>query len=55
MPSTQTLVLAFVVGLVIAYGFAFTFVGEFGEVLAVAALIALVVRGLNGAGRRLRH
>jgi hypothetical protein len=55
MPSTRTLVAAVLVGLLLAYGFAFTFFGEVGEVLAVAALIALIYRGLTGAGRRVRH
>ena len=55
MPSTRTLLVAVLVGLLVAYGFAFTFIGEVGEVLVVAALLALIVRGTTGAGRRPRH
>ena len=55
MPSTRTLLIAVLVGFLLAYGFAFTFVGEVGLVLAVAALLALLVRGTAGAGRRVRH
>jgi hypothetical protein len=55
MPSTRTLLIAVLVGLLFAYGFAFTFVGGVGVVLAVAALLALIVRGTAVAGRRIRH
>jgi hypothetical protein len=55
MPSTRTLLVAVLVGLLLAYGFAFTVFGTVGVVLAVAALLALIVRGMAGAGHRLRH
>ena len=55
MPSTRTLLVAVLVGFLFAYGFALTFIGEVGEVLAAAALLALIFRGMAGAGRRARH
>ena len=47
--------MAVVLGLAVAYGFAFTLIGEAGELIAAVALIALVVRGMTGAGRRVRQ
>ena len=45
MPSIRLLVGFFVLGLVVALGFAFTAIGLVGEAVALLAAIGLVVRG----------
>jgi hypothetical protein len=53
--ATRTLVLAVVGCLAIAVGFAFTFGGRATELTAAVVLIALLIRGMAGVGRRVRH
>jgi hypothetical protein len=46
MPSIPVLIGLFVLGVVVAFGFAFTAIGLVGEAVALLAAVGLIVRGL---------
>jgi hypothetical protein len=55
MPSIPVLVGFFVLGLVVAFGFAFTAIGLVGEAVALVAAVGLIIRGFGYAAERIRR
>jgi len=55
MPSIPVLVGFFVLGVVVAFGFAFTAIGLVGEAVALLAAVGLIICGLGYAAERIRR
>lgn len=51
MPRTRSLLVAFVVALAVAIGFAFTLIGLIAEAVAILALLMLTFRAAVGVRR----
>jgi hypothetical protein len=47
MPSIPILIGVFVLGVVLAFGFAFTLIGLAGEAVALLAAVGLIIRALG--------
>jgi hypothetical protein len=47
MPSIPVLIGFFVLGVVVAFGFAFTAIGLVGEAVALLAAVGLIIRALG--------
>ena len=55
VPSVPVLIGVFVSGVVVAYGFAFTAIGLIGELAALLAAVALIIRGLGYVGKQVHR
>lgn len=55
MPSIPILIGLFVLGMVVAFGFAFTVIGLIGEGVALLAAVGLIVRGLTYLAERIHR
>lgn len=55
MPSIPILAGCFVLGVVVAVGFAFTVIGLIGEAVALVAAVGLIIRGLAYVAERVHR